>query len=99
MTQTSIYCLSKYIHFQCQGRIFEAWVCVSLQGASREGQTVRVLVEECLMWLTEQFQSRVMEGISGILSSDIVTQRVQSFHFIDSKSGGFTHPPNLFLLP
>lgn len=51
------------------------------------------------MWLTEQFQSGVMEGISGILSSDIVTQRVQGFHFIDLKSGGFTHPPNLFLLP
>lgn len=81
MTQTSIYCLSKYIHFSSPGRMFEARVCVTLRGASREDQTVRVLVEECLMCLTEQFQSNVMEAISAILNSSAVKQSAQlSFH-------------------
>ena len=72
MIQVSICCLSKYIHIGCPGKVFEAWVRAGLRGASREGLAVRVVVEERLMWFTEQFQSRAMEAISEILGSGAV---------------------------
>lgn len=72
MIQVSICCLSKYIHIGYPGKVFEAWVRAGLWGASREGPAVRVVVEERLMWFTEQFQSRVMEAISEILGSGAV---------------------------
>lgn len=49
---------------------------------------MRVLVEECLMCLTEQFQSRVMEVISEILSSSIVKQECTAFILLTQNQVG-----------
>ena len=72
MTQVSICCLSKHIHIGCQGKLFEAWGRAGLQGASRQGPAVRVVVEERLMWFAELFQSRVMEAVAEILGGRAV---------------------------
>lgn len=95
----SLYLLSFKIYtLLVPWKIFEAWVCVSLQGASGEGQIVGVLVKWCLMWFTEQFQSGVMAVISEILSSSVVKAEC-CFHFIGLKSGCFSHSaPNWFLV-